>query len=80
MKKNKITIKTQTGVLKFTTEQFSRWICLFEACDFITEHAAKLNMSSDDMLKPAAIEEYIGIRYPSVFADVKYEVDHGILT
>ena len=72
-------LKTNSGLLKLTAAQFSRWVCLFEACDVITEHANKHNMQSDNLLKPAAIEEYIEKRYPSVLVDVEYEMMNGIL-
>jgi len=74
-----VILKTNSGILKLTAEQFSRWVCLFEACDVITEHANKYNLASENLLKPAAIEEYIEKRYPSVLVDVEYEMVNGML-
>jgi len=59
--------------------EFSRWACLVEALIFISEKAKELNISAKHLVKPNALEQYINERYHSVFADVKYEYNTGML-
>jgi hypothetical protein len=74
-----ITINTKKGAVEMSLSEFSRWACLVEALIFISEKAKELNISAKHLVKPNALEQYINERYHSVFADVKYEYNTGML-
>ena len=75
------------GNVKMSIEEFSRWMCLVEAFDFIEQKAEHLNINPESLLKVNAIEEYIhgsptknfGGRYESMKHDVICELALGNL-
>jgi hypothetical protein len=60
-------------------KEFTRWMCLVEAFHFIEEKAKELNVNSEDMLKPLAIDAYIKERYDGMLHDVTCEIKLGLL-
>lgn len=86
--KNMIEINRNDGsITEMTIEEFTRWMCLVEAFDFIEKKAKDLGVDWLDMIKPLAIETYIhgnesqGIdgRYLSMLHDVKCEHELGLI-
>jgi hypothetical protein len=83
----KVYIETLTNVFEMSVDEFSRWMCLVEAFDFIEKKAQDLGVDPDDLLKPLAIEEYIhgsipkkfDGRFESMRHDVKCELEMGFL-
>jgi hypothetical protein len=65
---------------KFDSVSFSRWVCLIEAFDLISEKAKELGIDLEKVLKPVAIEHYMAERFVSVLPDVEYELEHGLLS
>ena len=55
--------------------QLTRWLCLFEAVNIISEAAEKRGVK--DCLKPIPINKYINERYHSVLKDVEYEFNNN---
>lgn len=75
-----VDIQRQGGIVEqMTIEEFSRWMCLVEAFHFIEEKAKQLNVKTEDLIKPIAIDEYIKERYPSMLHDVQCEASLGLL-
>jgi hypothetical protein len=72
-----IKIKTKKGMENMTLIEFSRWVCLIEAYDFILEKADEMGVDFLDFIKPIAIEKYIEERFPSVFHDISVEHELG---
>jgi hypothetical protein len=79
MKNVNIALKNGT-IEQFSAVSFSRWVCLIEAFDLISEKASELNIDLEKVLKPVAIEHYMNERYVSVLPDVRYELEHGLLS
>lgn len=76
-----VNIKRKNGkVEQLSDVAFSRWVCLIEAFDLISEKADELKIDLEKVLKPVAIEHYMNERYVSVLSDVKYELKHGLLS
>lgn len=59
---------------KLTNEEEARWLCLFDAVNFISAKAEMLGQRSDNYLKPLPIEKYVKERFPAVFKDLEYEI------
>jgi hypothetical protein len=55
----KVTIQCDTGNVDMSVDEFTRWMCLVEAFDFIEKKAEELNIDTEELLKPNAIDEYI---------------------
>ena len=64
-------------VESMSIDEFSRWMCLVEAFHFIEQKAEELNVSTVDLLKPLAIDEYIKERFESMKHDVICENNLG---
>lgn len=86
--KNMIEINKRDGSIEeMSIEEFTRWMCLVEAFDFIEQKAKELKVDWLDMIKPLAIETYIhgnvaqGVdgRYLSMLHDVKCEHELGLI-
>lgn len=60
-------------------EEFARWMCFVEALQFIEKKAEELNIKTKDLIKPAAIDDYIKERYLSMLHDVTCEIEMGII-
>lgn len=60
-------------------EEFSRWMCLMEAFEIISNKAKEMGANVHDLLKPAAMDDYIKERHASMLHDVKCELELGIL-
>lgn len=76
-----VTIKLKNGKTEnLSPVSFSRWVCLIEAFDIISQKAHELNIDIDKVLKPVAIEHYMNERYHSVFSDVNYELNNDLLS
>jgi hypothetical protein len=82
-----VTIECDMGNVKMSVDEFSRWMCLVEAFDFIEKKADLLKINPESLLKANAIEEYIhgsptknfGGRYESMRHDVICELALGNL-
>ncbi len=76
-----VNIKRKNGMVEQLNDvSFSRWVCLIEAFDLISEKADELKIDLEKALKPVAIEHYMNERYVSVLPDVRYELEHGLLS
>jgi len=80
--KNMIEINRNDGSIEeMSIEEFTRWMCLVEAFDFIEKKAKDLGVDWLNMIKPLAIETYIhgnksqGVdgRYESMLHNVRCE-------
>lgn len=79
---NVVTIDKRDGTQEeMSIDEFSRWMCLMEAFDFIEKKAEEMGKLDkiDQMLKPLAIEKYINERYPAMRYDVEIELEAGNL-
>ena len=56
-----------------TNEEEARWMCLFDAVNFISAKAEMIGQKSENYLKPLPIDKYIKERYPAMHKDVEYE-------
>lgn len=76
-----ITIEKWDGSIEnMSVDEFSRWMCLVEAFYFIETKAEELKLDNvERLLKPLAIEQYIGERYPSMRHDVGVEHEMGVI-
>lgn len=75
-----VELKKGDGTVETMTDsEFSRWMCLIEAFEFISNKAKELQVDVYSMLKPLAIDVYIKERYDSMYHDVKCELELGIL-
>lgn len=69
-----IDIKRGDGTVEsMTVDEFTRWMCLVEAFDFIEKKAFEKKVDMKDFLNPAAIMEYIDKRFPAMKHDVTCE-------
>jgi len=72
--KNSITVKTNSNkVHKLQLQEYTRWICLVEALDYISKKAGnfKYNLQeNDDWIKPLAFQKYISERYESMLDEI----------
>ena len=69
---NNYTVKT---IDEMPSEELSRWLCLFEAVDLVTENANKKNIDlnkSNDWIKPLSFKSYIKETYFSMLDKVCY--------
>ena len=76
MKQQYVTINKSNGTSEeMTIETYTRWMCLVEALDVITQVAErkKIDLSNNDWVKPIALQKYISERYLSMLHDVKCE-------
>ena len=76
MKPQYVTINKTNGTSEeMTIETYTRWLCLVEALDVITQVAErkKINLNNNDWVKPIALQKYIDERYLSMLHDVKCE-------
>jgi len=76
MKQQYVTINKSNGTSEeMTIETYTRWICLVEALDVITQVAErkKIDLNNNDWVKPIALQKYINERYLSMLHDVKCE-------
>ena len=76
MKQQYITINKSNGTSEeMTIETYTRWLCLVEALDVITQVAErkKIDLNNNDWVKPIALQKYINERYLSMLHDVKCE-------
>ena len=76
MKQQYVTINKSNGTSEeMTIETYTRWICLVEALDVITQVAErkKIDLNNNDWVKPIALQKYIDERYLSMLHDVKCE-------
>jgi len=55
----KVTIQCDTGNVDMSVDEFTRWMCLVEAFDFIEKKAELLNIDPEKLLNANAIDEYI---------------------
>jgi len=71
---NKKTIK------QMTDEEISRWLCLFEAVNYVATKAEKLGIDinkNDSWIKPLAFKNYISEMYQSTLINYKMgDVEH----
>lgn len=76
----KVELKKRDGSIEtMGVGEFSRWMCLMEAVELITEKAEQLKVDPYSMMKPVAIDDYIRDRYASMLHDVTCEIELGIL-
>ena len=72
--KKSITLKTNSNkVHKLKLQEYTRWICLVEALDYISKKAGnfKCNLQeNDDWIKPLAFQKYISERYESMLDEI----------
>lgn len=71
-----VTINKSNGTSEeMTIETYTRWLCLVEALDVITQTAErkKIDLNNNDWVKPIALQKYIDERYLSMLHDVKCE-------
>ena len=76
MKQQYVTINKSNGTSEeMTIETYTRWMCLVEALDVITQVAErkKIDLNNNDWVKPIALQKYINERYLSMLHDVKCE-------
>jgi hypothetical protein len=76
MKQQYVTINKSNGTSEeMTIETYTRWLCLVEALDVITQVAErkKIDLNNNDWFKPIALQKYINERYLSMLHDVKCE-------
>jgi len=76
MKQQYVTINKSNGTSEeMTIETYTRWLCLVEALDVITQVAErkKIDLNNNDWVKPIALQKYINERYLSMLHDVKCE-------
>jgi len=74
-----VSIKRSGTVEEMPIEEFSKWMCLVEAFYYLENKAEELSVSLDKMIQVGAINQYIKERYPAMLADVRFEVENGIL-
>jgi hypothetical protein len=74
-----IKIDRMGGTEYMSVEEFSRWMCLVEAFDFIEKHAEELGVNYSNMIKPTAIEKYIIERFHAMRYDVGVEHERGTI-
>jgi hypothetical protein len=55
----KVKIQCNTGNVDMSVDEFTRWMCLVEAFDFIERKAELLNINPENLLNANAIDEYI---------------------
>jgi len=57
-------------------DHFTRWACLLEAMDVISEKCDAMKLSRDDTswIKPNAIGKYINDRFPSMHHSIAREL------
>jgi len=63
-------------VSEMSNEEISRWLCLFDAVNFVAAKAEKLGMDinrSNEWIKPLAFKNYITEMYQSTY--VNYKMD-----
>ena len=84
MKKPKryIPVNTKDSVVNMSIDQYSRWLCLIEAIDFIDKKCEEWgkDIENVDWVKPVALQKYIDERFHSMKHDVTVEYDMGLLT
>lgn len=71
-----VTINKSNGTSEeMTIETYTRWLCLVEALDVITQTAErkKIDLNNNDWVKPIALQKYIDERYLSMLHDAKCE-------
>lgn len=80
--KRYITVNTKDNKINMSIDQFSRWMCLIEAIDFIDKTCVEWGKDIEevDWVKPVALQKYIDERFHSMKHDVTVEYDMGLLT
>jgi hypothetical protein len=72
--KKYITVETKTKKHKLKVEEYTRWLCLIEALDYITKKASQFKVDLQgkdvDWVKPLAFQKYITERYESMIDEV----------
>jgi len=71
--------KRNGSVEEMGVDEFSRWMCLVEAFDFIEKKSKELKIGYEKLLNSNAIDKFIIERYPSMRHDVGIEVEMGLL-
>lgn len=71
--------KADGSVEEMSIDEFTRWMCLVEAFNFIEQKAKLLAVDVSTMIKPLAIEEYVKERYASMRHDVECEHRLGLI-
>jgi hypothetical protein len=73
-----IDLRQKNGEIhEMKVEEFSRWMCLVEALDFIYKHAEEMKINLEMIIGVNAIDHYIKERYESMLHDVKCEYRLG---
>jgi ribosomal protein S18 len=77
-----VTVNTKDSIVNMSIDQYSRWLCLIEAIDFIDKKCEEWgkNIEEIDWVKPVALQKYIDERFHSMKHDVTVEYDMGLLT
>jgi len=58
-------------------DEFSRWACLVEAVEIISQKAQELKvLNTNQWIKPLAIQKYIDERFPSMRHNMCIEYHH----
>lgn len=72
--KKYITVECKENKHKLTVDEYTRWLCLIEALDFISRKALqfKVNLYDKDVdwVKPLAFQKYIVERFDSMKDEV----------
>ena len=72
--KKHITIDCEDKKVKLSLDEYTRWLCLVEALDFISKKAQqfKVNLHDKDVdwVKPLAFQKYITERFDSMKDEV----------
>lgn len=69
-------ISNNKTIEDMTPEEISRWMCLFEAVNYVSSKAEKLGIDidkNDSWIKPLAFKNYITEMYQSTLMNLKIE-------
>jgi hypothetical protein len=78
--KRYVTVNTKDSKVNMSIDQYSRWMCLIEAIDFIDKKCEEWGKDIEevDWVKPVALQKYIDERFHSMKHDVTVEYDMGL--
>jgi len=70
------TLKTKT-VNEMSNEEISRWLCLFDAVNYVAGKAEKMGIDinkNNNWIKPLAFKNYITEMYQSTYVNYKMDL------
>jgi hypothetical protein len=68
-----IKINRKNGVEFMSIDEFTRWMCLVEAFDFIERFMGENKLEVDNISSVSAIEKYINERFHAMRYDIEHE-------